>query len=105
MDLVFIQVLANQDRSQQQLVHLDLILRSGTGYEFYLQAGTLKNLAKMMGDSIKFWKDCMHIPTMMNGGRHAMQEMQCIILNLLCLLLAVCLMRKIVTAHGIYTSN
>jgi len=26
-------------------------------YEFYLQAGTLKNLAKMMGDSIKFWKD------------------------------------------------
>ena len=26
-------------------------------YEFYLQAGTLKNLAKLMGDSIKFWKD------------------------------------------------
>ena len=26
-------------------------------YEFYLQAGTLKNLAKMMGDSIRFWKD------------------------------------------------
>jgi len=26
-------------------------------YEFYLQAGTLKNLAKMMGDSIKFWKE------------------------------------------------
>jgi putative CocE/NonD family hydrolase len=26
-------------------------------YEFYLQAGTLKNLGKMMGDSIKFWKD------------------------------------------------
>jgi len=27
------------------------------GYEFYLQAGTLKNLGKMMGDSIKFWKE------------------------------------------------
>jgi len=26
-------------------------------YEFYLEAGTLKNLGKMMGDSIKFWKD------------------------------------------------
>jgi putative CocE/NonD family hydrolase len=26
-------------------------------YKFYLEAGTLKNLAKMMGDSIKFWKD------------------------------------------------
>ena len=26
-------------------------------YQFYLQAGTLKNLAKMMGDSIKFWKE------------------------------------------------
>jgi putative CocE/NonD family hydrolase len=26
-------------------------------YQFYLQAGTLENLAKMMGDSIKFWKD------------------------------------------------
>jgi len=26
-------------------------------YKFYLEAGTLKNLAKYMGDSIKFWKD------------------------------------------------
>jgi len=26
-------------------------------YKFYLEAGTLKNLAKMMGDSIKFWKE------------------------------------------------
>jgi len=26
-------------------------------YQFYLQAGTLKNLANMIGDSIKFWKD------------------------------------------------
>lgn len=26
-------------------------------YKFYLEAGTLKNLAAMMGDSIKFWKD------------------------------------------------
>jgi uncharacterized protein len=26
-------------------------------YKFYLEAGTLKNLARMMGDSIKFWKD------------------------------------------------
>lgn len=26
-------------------------------YQFYLQAATLKNLATMMGDSIKFWKD------------------------------------------------
>ncbi len=26
-------------------------------YEFYLEAGTLKNLAKLMGDSIAFWKD------------------------------------------------
>jgi len=32
-------------------------------YEFYLQAGTLKNLAKMMGDSIKFWKDMYSHPT------------------------------------------
>ncbi len=31
-------------------------------YEFYLQAGTLKNLAKMMGDSIKFWKDMYSHP-------------------------------------------
>ena len=26
-------------------------------YQFYLEAGTLKNLATMMGDSIQFWKD------------------------------------------------
>jgi putative CocE/NonD family hydrolase len=26
-------------------------------YKFYLETGTLKNLAKLMGDSIKFWKD------------------------------------------------
>ena len=26
-------------------------------YEFYLQAGTLKNLGQMIGDSIKFWKE------------------------------------------------
>src|SRR5688572_27694934 len=26
-------------------------------YKFYLQAGTLKKLAELMGDSIKFWKD------------------------------------------------
>jgi putative CocE/NonD family hydrolase len=32
------------------------------GYEFYLQAGTLKNLAMMMGDSIKFWKDMYSHP-------------------------------------------
>lgn len=26
-------------------------------YQFFLQTGTLKNLSKLMGDSIKFWKD------------------------------------------------
>jgi len=26
-------------------------------YKFYLETGTLKNFAKLMGDSIKFWKD------------------------------------------------
>lgn len=26
-------------------------------YEFYMRAGSLKGLAKLMGDSIKFWKD------------------------------------------------
>lgn len=31
-------------------------------YEFYLQAGTLKNLAKMMGDSIRFWQDMYKHP-------------------------------------------
>jgi putative CocE/NonD family hydrolase len=32
-------------------------------YKFYLDAGTLKNLAKMTGDSIKFWKDLYQHPT------------------------------------------
>jgi putative CocE/NonD family hydrolase len=31
-------------------------------YQFYLQAGTLKNLAKLMGDSIRFWKDLYSHP-------------------------------------------
>ena len=31
-------------------------------YQFYLQAGTLKNLAKMMGDSIKFWHELYKHP-------------------------------------------
>ena len=31
-------------------------------YEFYLQAGTLKNLAKMIGDSIKFWHEMYKHP-------------------------------------------
>jgi uncharacterized protein len=31
-------------------------------YEFYLQASTLKNLGKMMGDSIKFWKELYSHP-------------------------------------------
>lgn len=32
-------------------------------YKFYLEAGTLKNLAKMMGDSIKFWQDLYKHPS------------------------------------------
>lgn len=31
-------------------------------YQFYLQAGTLKNLAKMIGDSIKFWHEMYQHP-------------------------------------------
>jgi putative CocE/NonD family hydrolase len=31
-------------------------------YEFYLQAGTLKNLAKMIGDSVKFWHELYKHP-------------------------------------------
>ncbi len=31
-------------------------------YKFYLEAGTLKNLAKMMGDSIKFWHEMYQHP-------------------------------------------
>ncbi|MEO5582621.1 MAG: CocE/NonD family hydrolase [Saprospiraceae bacterium] len=31
-------------------------------YRFYLEAGSLKNLSKLMGDSIKFWKDLMTHP-------------------------------------------
>ncbi len=33
-------------------------------YKFYLEAGTLKNLAKMIGDSIQFWKDMYAHPDM-----------------------------------------
>ncbi len=29
------------------------------GYEFYLRTGSLRNLTKLMGDSIAFWKDLM----------------------------------------------
>ncbi len=32
-------------------------------YKFYLQAGALKNLAAMMGDSIKFWHELYQHPT------------------------------------------
>ncbi len=32
-------------------------------YEFYLRAGALPNLTKLMGDSIEFWKDLMSHPT------------------------------------------
>lgn len=31
-------------------------------YKFYLQAGTLKNLSAMIGDSIKFWHEMMNHP-------------------------------------------
>ena len=31
-------------------------------YKFFLEQGTLKNLSKLMGDSIKFWKDLMNHP-------------------------------------------
>jgi putative CocE/NonD family hydrolase len=31
-------------------------------YEFYLRAGTLKNLSRMIGDSIKFWHEVMEHP-------------------------------------------
>ena len=31
-------------------------------YKFFLQAGTLKNLGKMIGDSIKFWHEMMEHP-------------------------------------------
>ncbi len=30
---------------------------SGDNYHYYLSTGTLKNFARIMGDSIKFWKD------------------------------------------------
>ncbi|MFM9911802.1 MAG: CocE/NonD family hydrolase [Chitinophagaceae bacterium] len=33
-------------------------------YKFYLEAGTLKNLSKMMGDDVQFWKDLYAHPTM-----------------------------------------
>lgn len=33
-------------------------------YKFYLEAGTLKKLAVLMGDSIKFWKDLYAHPNM-----------------------------------------
>ena len=33
-------------------------------YKFYLEAGTLKNLSVLMGDSIKFWKDLYAHPNM-----------------------------------------
>jgi putative CocE/NonD family hydrolase len=33
-------------------------------YKFYLEAGTLKKLAQMMGDSIKFWKDLYAHPNL-----------------------------------------
>lgn len=32
-------------------------------YEFYLQAGTLKHLSEMIGDSVQFWKDMYAHPT------------------------------------------
>ena len=32
-------------------------------YDFYLKAATLKNLSKMMGDSIQFWHQMMEHPT------------------------------------------
>jgi uncharacterized protein len=32
-------------------------------YQFYLDAGTLKNLSKYMGDTIAFWKDVMSHPS------------------------------------------
>ncbi|MGV3528784.1 MAG: CocE/NonD family hydrolase [Flavisolibacter sp.] len=32
-------------------------------YDFYLKAGPLKNLTKLMGDSIKFWNDLMAHPS------------------------------------------
>lgn len=32
-------------------------------YKFYLEAGSLKNIAQLMGDSIKFWKDLYAHPT------------------------------------------
>jgi putative CocE/NonD family hydrolase len=31
-------------------------------YKFYLEAGTLKNLGKMIGDSVKFWKELYQHP-------------------------------------------
>ncbi|MBC7553517.1 MAG: CocE/NonD family hydrolase [Taibaiella sp.] len=31
-------------------------------YKFYLEAGPLKNLARLMGDSVKFWKDLYDHP-------------------------------------------
>ncbi|MBC7510145.1 MAG: CocE/NonD family hydrolase, partial [Ferruginibacter sp.] len=33
-------------------------------YKFFLEAGAIKNLATMMGDSIKFWKDLYQHPTL-----------------------------------------
>jgi uncharacterized protein len=33
-------------------------------YKFYLEAGTLKKLAQLMGDSIKFWKDMYAHPNL-----------------------------------------
>ena len=32
------------------------------GYEFYLRTGSLKNMSKMIGDSIKFWHEMMEHP-------------------------------------------
>ena len=73
--------LVNQDQSQQRLVQLDLIFQIKDNYKFYLEAGTLKNLAKMMGDSIKFWKELYAHPNYddwwkARNARNAMYNMK-----------------------------
>lgn len=39
-------------------------LPKSDNYEFYLKTGALKNFAKLMGDSIKFWKDLYAHPNL-----------------------------------------
>ena len=63
MDFHFIRILVHRIQNHHYDYASGFSFKSDDNYNAYLKTGALKNFAKLMGDSIKFWHELYQHPT------------------------------------------